>query len=329
MLRKLFGFGRKNRSTRRRAPAPKAVRPRSRRPLLEALETREAPVVNSFVDGFGVLQILSDNMGNVVTVNHVGAITSVNFFMFPDAAFHHIRLQGGTGGDTDNILATPAKRPLTIFGAGLDTVNVGNAATGVQGIQSLLTIRNPPSFSTVNLNDCGDTAPRSVTMSVSPPTGLISGLAPAPINYSTNDLNALNIVTGTGGTTFFILSTARGIPVTLNSCGAMDTVNVGNEFNGMQDILGPLNINNTPSFSAVTFDDCADPFARNVFMVRTGANTDTVTGLAPATITLTVSDVSSLTVISGTGGDTFHFDPFFAIPVTFLTCGGADSWVWP
>src|SRR5262249_11414760 len=60
------------------------------------------------------------------------------------------------GSNTVNILDTSAGLAISINGFGSDTVNVGNAGS-VQGIIGALNIQNPPSFTTLNVNDSADT----------------------------------------------------------------------------------------------------------------------------------------------------------------------------
>ena len=107
----------------------------------------------------------------------------------------------GSGNDTVNVLATGVPTNLSTSG-GHDTVNVGNAGS-VQGILGALTIQNPPSFTTLNVNDSADTVARTVTLSTfvsgGANWGSITGLAPAAINYKYADTSSpVNITTAVG-----------------------------------------------------------------------------------------------------------------------------------
>src|SRR5262249_31363156 len=79
-----------------------------------------------------------------------------------------------------------------------------------------------------------------------------------------------------------------------------------------------------PSFTALSIDDSADTVARKA-TIDSGA----ITGLAPAVIAYTPSDLSALTIWGGTKGDTFtvaNTPTGFSDPVTTLHCGlGADK----
>src|SRR5205807_726628 len=143
--------------------------------------------------------------------------------------------------------------------------------------------------------------PRTVTLSTfSPnasdsqgnadPYGKINGLAPADINYEYFDTTKVTIRGGTGGDTFNVLAT--GVTTNLVA-GASSTVNVGNA-GGVQGILGTLNIENPPSFNAITVNDSADATGRVVTLSSftpnasdSQGNADVygkIAGLAPADI---------------------------------------------
>src|SRR5207245_2896825 len=68
---------------------------------------------------------------------------------------HHIIVNSGNGNDQINVLRTSAFAPVDIVSDGNATVTVGNAGS-VQGIQGTLTIQNPPSYTTVNVDDSND-----------------------------------------------------------------------------------------------------------------------------------------------------------------------------
>ncbi|HJZ58110.1 MAG TPA: hypothetical protein VKE74_24425, partial [Gemmataceae bacterium] len=107
-----------------------------------------------------------------------------------------VNITTGTASDTINVLATGVATTLTSSG-GNDTVNVGNAGS-VQGIRGALTIQNPPSFTTLNVDDSADTVARfAVTLSTissgGATFGSITGLAPAAISYKYAGTNAVNV----------------------------------------------------------------------------------------------------------------------------------------
>jgi hypothetical protein len=146
-----------------------------------------------------------------------------------------LTVQTGTGGATVNVLATG--KPVSLIGHGANTtVNVGNAGS-VQAINGLLTISNPPSYTTVNVDDSADTTVRTVTLDTvtigADEYGRIAGLAPAVIQYKYVDTNTVTVETGTGWATVNALSTFNpvnliGNPSGLISLFASDAANTWN-----------------------------------------------------------------------------------------------------
>src|SRR5262249_47177561 len=121
--------------------------------------------------------------------------------------FDNVVITTGQGNDTVDVLATgnnalPGGLTTTFISAGgQDTVNVGNAGS-VRGILGPLHIENPPSMTTVNVDDSADTVGRTVTQSTITLVGFlwgsITGLAPAEIDYRYVDTSGVNITTGSG-----------------------------------------------------------------------------------------------------------------------------------
>jgi hypothetical protein len=143
---------------------------------------------------------------------------------------NNITIQTGTGGATVNVLATGT--PVNLIGHSLNTtINVGDAGS-VQQILGPLTITNPPSYTTVNVDDSADGAARTVsqdTVSIGGVDyGRITGLAPAAILYKYPDTSSVAIQTGTGGATVNLLAIGKPInvignpsaPISLFSAGA-------------------------------------------------------------------------------------------------------------
>jgi hypothetical protein len=280
-------------------------------------------------------------------------------------------LIGGTGGDTWDVQSTeapffvfPNKFPLqtttTIDSNGPDLINVGDG-TGVQDINGPLVIEsNVADSDTLNLNDQADGRARTVTVT----NTTVSGLAPADITYGPTSpplnitpppneffVGALNINSGKGGDTFNVQSTQTDDLVFLSprhlfdftttttiTSGGADTVTVG-DANGVQDIKGPLVVNNNGAADADTLilNDRGDGTAHTVTV--TGSS---VTGLAPAVVSYGVFALDNLEINGGTGGDTFNvqstplpftlpnpINPSILLPIAFttttITSDGADT----
>src|SRR5262249_37182447 len=150
-----------------------------------------------------------------------------------------------------------------------DTVNVGNAGS-VQGILAAVTVQNPPSFTTLNVNDSADATARTATLNTfvsgGANWGSITGLAPAAIDYASTDIRSVSGPTRRGNDTLNVLATGANVPpsrpsTTLRSSDRPDTINVGNA-GSVQGILGALSIQNTPGANTINVNDSADATAR-------------------------------------------------------------------
>jgi hypothetical protein len=226
---------------------------------------------------------------------------------YADTDAYSVAIKTGTGGATVNALATTSV-PVNLVGNGhgTDTVNVGKAGS-LQAINGDLTVTNPLSFTTLNVDDSTDSTPRTVYLNTvtiaSSAYGIISGLAPADIQYKYADTDSVTVQTGTGGATVNVLAT--GVPVNLIGHG-LNTINVGNA-GSVQVIDADLTISDPLSVATVNVDDSADSTPRTVYLDATtidGSAGGRIVGLAPGTIQYRGSDVESVTVQTGTGGAT-------------------------
>ena len=222
-----------------------------------------------------------------------------------------------------------------------DIVNVGSTGGDgtMVGILGNIAILDPNTFLTLSFHDENDTAGHTWTLdnddSVAPlGTGSVAldgGIGTT--SYRPGDLNSpLTINGGSGGNTFIvnnttsdggdngpvdtILNTGTGNDTVdvfatgtntldINGQDGLDTVTLGALAGvGMQDLSGTINVGNVLDFSALTLDDSEDATGQTATMTDDGT-TGTVTGLSPATINYTDFDISSLTVLGGSGGNSF------------------------
>ena len=158
-------------------------------------------------------------------------------------ALANLNINGGTVANVFNVLSTPvpefvrfvgiAYTNTTINSSGPDTVNVGDA-NGVQDIQGPLAIDSVvPNFIKLSLNDQADATGRTVTITSSS----VSGLAPADIDFGLDQGN-LDVNGGSAAKTFNVQSTAAGTSVTTNTGSGTNVVNVGDNSNRLDAILG-------------------------------------------------------------------------------------------
>jgi hypothetical protein len=219
-----------------------------------------------------------------------------------------VNLTTGFASDTVNVNGTGVPTGLSTSG-GRDTVNVGSGGSA-QGIGGVLTIQNPPSFDTINVDNLADGTGRAVTLSTivigGANFGSITGLAPAAIDYKYADASSVNIITGSGNDTVHVRAT--GVATSLSSSGGNDTVNVG-DAGSVQSILSTLNIQNPPGSTALNVNDSTDAVARTATLSTFssgGANWGTITGLAPAAINYKYMDTSDVNITLGLANDTVN-----------------------
>jgi hypothetical protein len=213
-----------------------------------------------------------------------------------------VTVQTGTGGATVNVLATG--KPVNLIGHGANTtVNVGNAGS-VQAINGLLTISNPPSYTTVNVDDSADTTVRTVTLDTVSIGGLdygrITGSAPAAIEYKYLDTQAATVQTGTGGAKLNVLTTSVPVnlignasgPVSLYASDGANTWTITGHDAGTL-FSGPL-------YGTVTFSGAANLHGGNgadTFVFADGAGVDGTIDGGGGTNTLNYSSYSSSVLV--------------------------------
>jgi hypothetical protein len=220
-----------------------------------------------------------------------------------------------------NVLETGV--PTTIQGqAGVaSTVQVGDNS-GTQSILGALSINGPSNLlapnpaATITIDDTNDPHVRTIQVenSTTPgftTTGEVAGIAPANIYYQYWNTVSVTINTGkANNNTVDVLQ--DGVTTNVNSFGSFTSnVNLG-DANGVQDLLGGLNIGSNPAYSGVpqpvtsiNIDDTGDTSAQSITLgdnVPTGP-TDPYTvgfisGLAPASIHYLYGITTSLSLVT-------------------------------
>jgi hypothetical protein len=213
-----------------------------------------------------------------------------------------VTVQTGTGGATVNALATGV--PVNLIGhSAHTTVNVGNLGH-VGGIQRPLTISNPPNFTTVNVNDSGDSFARAVTLdtvtSGGAAYGRITGLAPAAIEYKYGDTNPVTVQTGLGGATVHALATFT--PVNLIGNSSAPIALVGSDADNTWSITGhdAGTLSSALLAGTVTFSGAANLTGGNgadTFVFADGAGVDGTIDGGVGTNTLDYSAYSSSVLV--------------------------------
>jgi hypothetical protein len=283
---------------------------------------------------------------NTLTINGGNGGTTYTIGGAPNSeAVTNLNL--GAGANTVNVQGT-GQAPLNITSRGFsvnDVVNFG-LSDNLAGIVSPVTIVNSASSIYVNVNDQIDgTNHTDVEIS----GGSLTGLAPAAINFvnlsyrltvnagSGNDTFTLTgsqapflfgvvLNLGTGNTLVNVQGATNSLAINnVSFAGGPTVVNVG--LNGsLAGILMPVTIvNSTPRAFVVHVDDFADGTAHpNVVLSATG-----LTGLAPAAINYTSSQLSSLLVRTGSGGATVHVSAMSTGTALVGNAAGTNTLVGP
>lgn len=133
-------------------------------------------------------------------------------------------------------------------------------------------------------------------------------------------LTAFKVSTGiTDGDAVSVLATRDGVATTITNSGGTDAVNIGNA-GLVSGILGPITVNGVSNLTVLAIDDSLDTNARNVTITA-----GSVTGLAPAAISYAGTDISSLTVVSGAGVDTFTISGTATSRTTTIRSGNGND----
>ena len=247
------------------------------------------------------------------------------------SAFYPTSVNAGTGDDSVQVFAS-GDNTLNIRGQErIDTVTLGSSTTAPLGMQALsgtINVNNTRGLTNLVLDDSEDTTGQTVLLFNDGTNGQITGLATATINYVDDDANSLTVYGGSGGNTFTVngtlsnhavvptqtnLYTGNGNdtthveatyadgPLTIFGQSGQDTVSIG--FVGsVAGILGRVFVGNTLGLTNLTVDSSADLVSHD-FTLSSTAPTSTLTRLAPADITYTTLDLSSLTINTSNFGN--------------------------
>lgn len=248
-----------------------------------------------------------------------------------------VRLFTGTGNDL--VRVTEVSDPsysgrdagsLYVDGVnGVDQVIVGaTSQEGLRDIRGFVYVTNTGGWTDLLLDDSGDPNGSNVTLE----DEQIRGLGPETIGFDSDGLRSLTIKTSNGSPgvgnritvsntpqnrsrsltttiegsrnedTFLVQRTAAA-PLSINGRGGNDVVHLGNNGN-MQGILGGVSLSNAGGLTALTLDDSANAASTNPALNVLLTGTGSVTRLAPGIITFREFQLSALTMLLGSGGNT-------------------------
>lgn len=251
---------------------------------------------------------------------------------FDEIDTHDVTIRSGGAADTLTVarLDLGSTGALTINSAGgADTVNIGNNTDGVRSIIAPLTVRNTPSFTTLNINGNFDTTGRSMTIDYDPVSDLetLSNMAPSNISWDPGDIhftNGVNLTTGSGQDTINVLANERTL--NLSTAGNTESVVFGPN---LDRINSDVYVRNSTSFTAITISDTAfgggrtldlgtatigseffsraTGFGATLYVKAVDTNTPILVQTGGGNDTITVSAAAnSFNVTAGAGDDVFN-----------------------
>jgi hypothetical protein len=237
-----------------------------------------------------------------------------------------LTLRSGSGSIV-NVAATGVSTSLV--GNGPTTVNLGDYL-GVQDILGSLTITNPPSFTTLTVDDSADPIGRTATLDTFTDAsgstfGRITGLAPASISYKQADTSSPVTIDGGAGADTFTVASLPFQAVDLNTGAGNDTVVLQTASGGLVvDGQGGTNTLVGPSAS-VTWIIAGDN-AGNIAGVATFTGVEDLTG-GSANDTFKLSNGKGVVgVINGGGGvNTLDYSSYTTGVTVNLTTGAATG----
>lgn len=304
-------------------------------PTSQDLNNLKANIQVSQGKGFDTLNVydqadtVSDQYGITASVVAHGGIGGRITY----SSIELLTIYGGKGSQSYNVGDTIGPSATTIINCGPDgsMVNVQGTTGNLTivaaspsdvvvlsplqnpGINGPVTIKNGPLAATIIVvDDSADAGAHTATLdTVVPageklPFGVLTNLAPAPIQFQWSGTQAVHITTGMRDDTLNVRSTH--CPVYLDNAGGTDTVNVGgagseSPSGDVQRIHGLVSVSNSSYHGSthLNVDDSGDGKSKTA-NITSGYISD----LAPAYITYDGKRLASLTIRGGSGGNYFY-----------------------
>jgi hypothetical protein len=237
----------------------------------------------------------ADTTARVVTATTTG-VTGLarGDILFTASQIASVTLDGGSAGNTFSVPSTVGNRTLTIqAGIGSNTVTAGNVTDGLQDIKGLLNLIGQGNTTLI----LDDRANSSTTNYVIGNGVILSFGQHFNVNYS--GLKSLVFDAGSGSNdSFAVLATPAATALTINAGAGGDTVtaNLGSG-GGASPIQGPLSVNGQGNTGVTVFDQNT---STTQTYTLTGTTVKRTNGLS-----VTYSNLQSLTINGGSGGNSF------------------------
>jgi hypothetical protein len=285
-------------------------------------------ITGSTVNGLGAT--IYYNATNLVVNGSAGNDT----FQIESTSAGTTRINGGsTGSNTFNVMATSGALYLIGGAVSSNTFNLGSMAptlggtlanlagpifiTGGTNLMRLITLASTGT-NTVNVDDSGDFAGNSGTLTSSTLTGLGMG---AGVTFVS--VNVMHIYLGSGSDTFNVQSTNSTTVTTLNTGTGADVINIGSLAPGtggiVSGIQGALIVVGGGN-DTMNVDDTGSATGQTGTLTAT-----TLTGLGMGASGITYSGVVALNINLGSGNDTFNVPSTNSATSTTLNTGAGTN----
>jgi Ca2+-binding RTX toxin-like protein len=195
---------------------------------IRVLAPASTPAQIQVAGGPGVDELVYDDSGDTAAQTIV--VTSSQVSMSQGAsvdytAAERLSVISGPAQDTVDVHSTAAGtalsilNPLATSSSFKEDVNIGEAGS-TQAILGVVNVSNSAAFSNLNIDDSADLGARTIGVA----DGLISGIAPATIAYSTtNQISRVSVRGGKGGNRFNVTSASTSVVKWLASGSGDDT----------------------------------------------------------------------------------------------------------
>ena len=201
----------------------------------------------------------------------------------------------------------------------MDTIVIGDDPVGMQQITRDITVDNDPWYTDVLLYNFADDTPHTTTIDLVERYNVVTVFSPAVVRYDSSDTRTAVIYTGVGSAMVNLLRTrVSNAGTTILATQAIlpntqDIVNVGNAVDGLQSIVGTLEMNLWGNLTSLTLDDCADAVARSVshsYLAGSPHDLFEFAGLSSSPIRYAAHDSSdriTTALLAGSASDSFAF----------------------
>jgi RTX calcium-binding nonapeptide repeat (4 copies) len=218
-----------------------------------------------------------------------------------------LNLTLGPSADTLLVRSSPSATTNIAMGAGSDLVRLGSAGTGTASgsgnVNAILglSIAGGPDNDTLVIDDSGDTAANTATIT----SAAVSGLGMGGGGAAYSEVETITLHLGSGADTVLVRSLDTGRSLTINGNSGADFVRFGSAGTGttagngtVNSIDGQISVSGGAGSDSLFFDDTGDT-ANNSGTVNTGD----VSGFGMLGGVF-FSSITSLSVFTGSGNDT-------------------------